>query len=561
MTEHSMGRRPGDPFAITPDPAVYVPRGATELARKQLLRSARNPAKTTALIGPPGLGKTLLLQLLAEEVSQEMQSIYLPYAALPPAELCAWALALPACDDPIQALRAHARGLEAQGSSLLLAIDDAGAMPIATARWLGELVEQSGGCLRLVLAATDDPSGNRVLAAIGSNFDIVHLEEPMTESETRKYIDGRLALAGAPDSLRARFDARIVRLLHRVSAGIPRRLHPAAAEILREAPAPPPADEALESTAPDSGVPGPRETGIPSAPSVDPEPTLGVPREERRIAQRRTQPEGIAVRVGSDGKPTPRGRRADDRGEASPESGSAASSEALEGEARDSAEALAAGSVEVDGREENHAGAPEWVAQTAGESAESAAEEGFARLRDERASGRDARSSDWEPPTARARLRGAPQPSRRAIALGALLVAFAAVAIPVISNILSEPLPIAGVEPAAEDPAKPMRAAEPREAARADSRMGTGVEPGEPAVEDPAASMPAAEAPLGPLAVQINATPWANIEVDGIDLGATPLAKVPLFAGKHAFRVRMPDGRVIERTIEIDAERRFISFE
>ena len=80
-----------------------------------------------------------------------------------------------------------------------------------------------------------------------------------------------------------------------------------------------------------------------------------------------------------------------------------------------------------------------------------------------------------------------------------------------------------------------------------------GVEPG--AVESPRIET------AGPLAVQINASPWANIEVDGIDLGATPLANVPLLSGKHAFRAEMPDGRIIERTVEIDAETRFISFE
>jgi hypothetical protein len=61
--------------------------------------------------------------------------------------------------------------------------------------------------------------------------------------------------------------------------------------------------------------------------------------------------------------------------------------------------------------------------------------------------------------------------------------------------------------------------------------------------------------------VQINASPWANVEVDGIDLGATPLANIPLLGGPHAFRVKMPDGRIIDRTIEIDVETRFISFE
>jgi hypothetical protein len=97
-----------DPFAITPDPEVYVPRAATEAARKELLRSACNPAKTSALIGPPGLGKTLLLELLAQQVPDDMQTVYLPYAALPPVELCAWALGLlgsPVADDPIGACR------------------------------------------------------------------------------------------------------------------------------------------------------------------------------------------------------------------------------------------------------------------------------------------------------------------------------------------------------------------------------------------------------------------------------------------------------------------------
>ena len=61
--------------------------------------------------------------------------------------------------------------------------------------------------------------------------------------------------------------------------------------------------------------------------------------------------------------------------------------------------------------------------------------------------------------------------------------------------------------------------------------------------------------------MQINATPWATVEVDGIDLGATPLANIPLFGGEHSFRVKMPDGRIIDRIVEIDADKRFISFE
>ena len=550
MPERSRGFSTRDPFAVTPDPEVYVPRAATETARVELLRSACNPAKTSALIGPPGLGKTLLLHLLAEEVPEDMQTVYLPYAALPPAELCAWVLELlgsPAAGDPIAALQALSRDLRERKSSLLMSIDDVGAMPIATARWAGEFIQNAGGSVRLAVAASDNATGNRVIAAIGSNFDIVHLNDPMTESETRKYIDGRLALARVPDSIRARFDDRIVQLLHRISAGIPRRLHSAAAEILQEAPVTTANEDAIAPTAPVESVK--------SVEPVAPEQTLGVPSDERRVARRRAaEPEGVPVRVGAGGEPTSKGRRAEDRVEAPPRASEAATEGFVESET-------------IEGEEAN-----------------------------------DLPTPDRELPTAPALSRRAPSPSRRAIALGSLLVAFVVVAIPVIRSILSGPDRSAVVEPRADlqksargDLRESMQGdlrgslqGDLRESKRADLQESKLVGLREPSgaiepdgsvareavgetraatrvaephsVEPPAVEPPPAET-FGPLAVQINASPWANIEVDGIDLGATPLANIPLFAGAHSFRARMPDGRVIERTVEIDAERRFISFE
>jgi hypothetical protein len=177
---------------------------------------------------------------------------------------------------------------------------------------------------------------------------------------------------------------------------------------------------------------------------------------------------------------------------------------------------------------------------------------------------------DREFPTAPALPRRAPLPSRRAIALGSLLVAFVAVAIPVIRSLLSEPREIAAIERLA-DPRKPMQADplesdEAIEAAAWVAREAIGeIRAANRAEEirtvEPLFVEPPLAQTLGPFAVQINASPWASVEVDGIDIGVTPLANIPLLAGPHSFRARMPDGRVIERTIEIDAERRFISFE
>jgi len=548
MPERLRERFTCDPFAITPDPGVYVPRAATEAARGELLRSACNPAKTTALIGPPGLGKTLLLQLLAAEAPEEMQTVYLPYAALPPEELCAWALrllGLPAADDPIGALQALGRDLRERESSLLMLIDDAGAMPIATARWARELLQESGGSVRLVVAASDNATGNRTIAAIGSNFDIVHLTDPMTESETRKYIDGRLALAGAPVSIRARFDDRTVRFLHRVSAGIPRRLHAVATEFLQEAPA-----EAADAhaDAPTAAVEG----------SLKPdgsEQALGTPSDERRVSNRRAAgPEGVPVRVGAAGEPADKGRRAEDRGETPPPVSETTVEEIVESAGEEIVES-----------------AGEEIAESAREEIPEAAVEepvGTGPIESEVAN--DLPIVDLEVPTAPVLPRRAPSPSRKAIVLSSLLVAFAAVAIPVIRSILSEPRQIAVIE----------WQADLREPIQADLlESGEAIQPAglvaretigeiraanraeEPRTIERLSVEPPLAGALGPFAVQINASPWANVEVDGIDLGVTPLANIPLLAGVHSFRVRMPDGRVIERTIEIDAERRFISFE
>jgi hypothetical protein len=70
----------------------------------------------------------------------------------------------------------------------------------------------------------------------------------------------------------------------------------------------------------------------------------------------------------------------------------------------------------------------------------------------------------------------------------------------------------------------------------------------------------AAPAPVPSIPVSLNARPWARIEVDGRDVGVTPLADLPIAPGPHRFRAHLPDGRVVERTVHVDAYRDHISF-
>jgi serine/threonine-protein kinase len=66
--------------------------------------------------------------------------------------------------------------------------------------------------------------------------------------------------------------------------------------------------------------------------------------------------------------------------------------------------------------------------------------------------------------------------------------------------------------------------------------------------------------PPEPISVSINATPWATIEIDGEEIGVTPMANVPLAPGDRQFRVIMPDGTVLEQVVRIAPDNRHIAF-
>jgi len=453
-----------DPFGLTADPDGYVPRSATEEALATLVATLREGRRPAALLGPPGLGKTLLLHLVGKRLDDRLRSVYLPYAALPLDELCAWALSLlgvSESNDTIGDLLQTASQLHSRGSGLLLLIDDAGAMPLPTARKLGDLIASSSGALRLLAAAAEGPSASRMLAATGANVHLVRLLEPMDEEETRKYVAARLQRARIPASIAARFDADTLRRIHRLSAGIPRRVHSVASSVLRGR-----VDESLDE----------EEIARAAAAELAPLPEAA-PVAEAEVAAAAFVPEEVEEEEAPPEYELPRWAREDARVERAP------SVRAV------FATALLLGALGV-------------------------AASGLRFL--------------LAPPSE-----------------------IASTAVSVAATPAPAPAPIA-VEPRAEPAPAPEPEPQP---------------PPRPAPEPPPAPAPeraavAAEAPgVRTVSVQLNALPWAIIEVDGVDLGPTPLSGIPLLAGEHRFRARMPDGRVVEEVIEVSEENRFIVFE
>jgi hypothetical protein len=153
-----------DPFGASADPARYVPRVATDRALERLLRAVRDQRRSAILGGIPGIGKTLLLRLLARRLAPELRTLHLPYASMPAAALCAWAMDLlggGSSYDPVGALVAHARRPHADGVGLVLLIDAAEAMPEESAPQLARAARESGGALRLVAAVAEAAADRR----------------------------------------------------------------------------------------------------------------------------------------------------------------------------------------------------------------------------------------------------------------------------------------------------------------------------------------------------------------------------------------------------------------
>src|SRR5262249_12879014 len=135
---------------------------------------------------------------------------------------------------PHDVLAAVARELAPRGGVAIL-VDDANAMPEASANALAALYHELDGALRVALAAVRGAAARRVFRAFGPEIDVVLLAGGMNGREARRYVETRLAYGGARPELVAAFDEATIDALHRASQGVPRRLNQAAEDVVRRA--------------------------------------------------------------------------------------------------------------------------------------------------------------------------------------------------------------------------------------------------------------------------------------------------------------------------------------
>src|SRR5262252_6181277 len=188
--------RPGttEAFALTSDPAAYVPSAGRERALEQM-SAALDAGAIPCLEGPTGIGKTLLLQLLARRVSGRFESLYMPYPMLSTAELCQFALGLlerSYSGDPEASLLQLVSERAARRRPLLLLIDDASSLPPDSARGLAALRAQSRGSLHLGFAGIGGAPLLEAMAPFGDTLLRVALDEGISDDRLRDYVVAQL---------------------------------------------------------------------------------------------------------------------------------------------------------------------------------------------------------------------------------------------------------------------------------------------------------------------------------------------------------------------------------
>lgn len=561
-------------FASTADPAAYLPYEGAErrLAELEVWVGEREP-RVCVLCGPEGAGKSMLLGVLAARVGRHAVPVAVSAGGLDPEALARTlldALGVPWEGSPRVAL---ARAVERAGDRrLLLLIDDADALVPRTEMWLFDLVRRAGGMVRALLAVRDPRLAAELAAAFQTGTPVLALDVPMSRGEAEAWVQAELARGNVDTGGRARFDPLAVARLHARSGGVPGRLREAAAELL--------ASVAAVSPAPASGRPAAAEAS-PASPA-------GAPVAPRVARQAVPPPAALPVALAPSSRAAPPAAPLVAPAAASPPKGLVPPPaapplprSALAPAGRGAGSPVAArsrggpGALPAPARSRDSL-ARWWLVPAALAVAYVGGfltSQGIEALR---ATTPDAAEQSVPaiqppavgPPTASPSVVGAavaPAPTREAET-----EASGAAARRAAESLVASPAPA----PLAASPAAGLPAVEPEASPEADLPAVSAAPPAAPlrpvapprAVAEPpadAAGPPAAPepsrraAPPAPrtVAVSVAAEAGAAVLVDGRLVGSGAVTGLRLPPGPHRVEVRLADGRVVERTVEVKGTR------
>jgi general secretion pathway protein A len=225
------------PFHVTPDPAfLYASPGHRE-ALSALIYGVMLRKGFIALTGEVGMGKTTILRTFLERIEPEQtQVIYLldaniSFDALLQTMLLEFGAVLDAEYAFMRVNQLHLILIDQfrQGRNVVLIVDEAQNMPIETLeglRVLSNLETATDKLLQIIFCGQpefDDKLDRSELRQLKQRIAVRATVMPLTEAEGIRYIQHRLALAGAID--RVIFTQGAIKTILKEARGIPRRIN------------------------------------------------------------------------------------------------------------------------------------------------------------------------------------------------------------------------------------------------------------------------------------------------------------------------------------------------
>jgi type II secretory pathway predicted ATPase ExeA len=225
------------PFAATPSPERYFPAASIEQAHKMLHRTIDRAEGAGMIVGPSGTGKTLLLQVLADEFRGRFSPVLLssgrfatvrallqgilfhlnrPYKQMDESELRL-------------ALIEYLAPSQMQDEGLLLLLDEAHAMSwrlLDEVRMITNLIHDGRPRVHVILAGSpklEERFASPRLEAFAQRLAARCYLESFSRDETRAYLEWQINSAGGNAAKLFCDDAASV--AHRATDGIPRLLN------------------------------------------------------------------------------------------------------------------------------------------------------------------------------------------------------------------------------------------------------------------------------------------------------------------------------------------------